>query len=368
MRSIIHTLYQLFFVVTVVVYALTYFAMSGHWVAGFLMMSLPILMLIHLLIFIASLLTKRPYWLALGAFLLSLPFWSRTFQWPHESAELEDSQTLSVLSYNTMGFDMLRYLENKNPKNALNILQWAKEANADIKCLQEFYNRDASPVFDAMAQFEAAGYQYHATMRPPYSRSDKNFFGMVIFSKYPILNSDYQVFGGDTNGALYADIVLRKDTIRVINVHLRSMIVRFGGVRDAYQGKDYEQGKSEIRKIAGKLKRGFVHHRDEINLIVEWIERSPYPVLLCGDFNEIPYSYSYGQVRKHLSNAFEGAGSGFGFTYQNMPKLIRIDQQFFDDEFFKVVGFQTLDKVKFSDHYPTMGKYQIVENHKNTQP
>jgi endonuclease/exonuclease/phosphatase (EEP) superfamily protein YafD len=359
MKYLFSVLYRLFFAFTLLVYALTFFAFSGHWAAGFLMMSLPALVAIHALFFVISLLSKRPHWLALMAIGFSFPFWARTFQVFASSDANEDAHNLTVLSYNTMGFDMLNYLENKNRQNALNILDWAKNTDADIKCFQEFYNRQKSETFNSIEQFQQAGYPYYATLRPPYSRSNNNFMGMVIFSKYPIIHSEYEVFGGDTNGALYADIVVKKDTIRVINVHLRSMIVRFGGVREAYQDKDYGQGKSEVRKIAGKLKRGFIHHEEEVHLLTDWIDQSPYPVLVCGDFNETPYSYSYGQMTKRLANAFETAGRGFGFTYQNMPKLIRIDQQFYDQKTFEVVDFQTLREVKYSDHYPIVGKYRM---------
>ena len=62
------------------------------------------------------------------------------------------------------------------------------------------------------------------------------------------------------------------------------------------------------------------------------IERSPYPVILCGDFNEVPYGYAYGRVRKQLRNAFENSGTGFGFTYNKAPRYIRIDNQFYSNK------------------------------------
>jgi endonuclease/exonuclease/phosphatase (EEP) superfamily protein YafD len=81
---------------------------------------------------------------------------------------------------------------------------------------------------------------------------------------------------------------------------------------------------------------------------------------VCGDFNETPYGYAYGQVRHRLSNAFEEAGSGFGFSYRNAPRYIRIDNQFYDKKKLKVLDFQTRRDVSYSDHYPIVGRYKLL--------
>lgn len=178
-------------------------------------------------------------------------------------------------------------------------------------------------------------------------------------SKYPIVKRGEKEFFYP-NGLLYADVKIGKDTLRIINVHLRSMIVRFGGLKEAYQDKDYDQGRSETRKVLRKLKVGFGHHAQETNELAEWIDQSPHPVLVCGDFNETPYGYAYGQVRHRLSNAFEEVGSGFGFSYRNAPRYIRIDNQFYDKKKLEVLDFQTHREVGYSDHYPIIGRYKLL--------
>ncbi|MEZ4904689.1 MAG: endonuclease/exonuclease/phosphatase family protein [Spirosomataceae bacterium] len=324
-------IHQLFFCFTLSIYVLTYFAFTGHWVAGFLMMSLPVVVVIHLLLCIFWFI----YWpqkslLSACALLLSFPFWARTGHFTSAKKFTEKvPKELKVLSYNVMSFDVLRYLDRSDPQNALDLLAWAKDTEADVKCFQEFYNLDTRPDFNTLQQFKKVGYKHYTVLHPKIAKYEKHFFGLAILSKYPIVKRGEMEFQ-DQNGMLFADIKIGTDTIRVINVHLRSLIVRFGKLKEAYQEKNYQQGKSESRKVFERIKYGFVNHAQETQWLCQWIDQSPYPVLLCGDFNETPYGYVYGQVRKRLSNAFEEVGSGFGFSYQNAPKFIRIDNQFFD--------------------------------------
>lgn len=78
---------------------------------------------------------------------------------------------------------------------------------------------------------------------------------------------------------------------------------------------------------------------------------SPYPVILAGDFNDLPYSYTYFSLRENLENAFESKGRGFGFTYNKVLFFLRIDNVFFDKAL-EVLQFKTLREVDYSDHYP----------------
>jgi len=354
-------IHQLFFCFTLLVYTLTYFAWTGHWVAGFLMMSLPILLIGHLFLCVFWLTYQpRKSILSVCALLLSFPFWARTWHFTSSPKPIEKGgKELAVLSYNVMSFDVLQYLDGSNPQNALDLVAWTKDTEADIKCFQEFYNLDTRPDFNTLQQFKKAGYRYHTALHPQIAAHEKHFFGLAILSKYPIVKRGEMEFR-DQNGMLFADVKVGKDTIRVINVHLRSLIVRFGKLKTAYQEKDYQQGKFETRKVFGKIKNGFINHAKEAELLTQWIDDSPHPVLLCGDFNETPYGYVYGQVRKRLSNAFEEVGSGFGFSYQNAPRYIRIDNQFFDPRKLQPLKFETRRDIKYSDHYPIIARYKVL--------
>jgi endonuclease/exonuclease/phosphatase (EEP) superfamily protein YafD len=107
------------------------------------------------------------------------------------------------------------------------------------------------------------------------------------------------------------------------------------------------------------MKNGFKRRAEEFTVLQDWIKTSPYPVLVCGDFNEVPYSYIYGELRKSLKNSFEEKGQGFGFSFNHLPYFIRIDHQFYNDKRLSVHDFTTYSKIKYSDHYPIMGTYSF---------
>jgi endonuclease/exonuclease/phosphatase family metal-dependent hydrolase len=298
-------------------------------------------------------------------FLCSFPFWKRTFGF-HSSNKKSIQNSFTVMSYNVMTFDVLNYLDRKDLENGPKMIDYAISTEADIKCFQEFYNYNPRPnhpllKFNTLEQFKKAGYRYKTVMHPFMAQNEENFFGLAIVSTFPIVGRGEQEFKNQ-NGMLYADIVIRNDTIRVINLHLRSLIVRFSGIKKAVKNENIKDGQKESKQILSKLKHGFINHATEIKQVEKWIAESPYPVIVSGDLNETPYSFAYSTIRKHLSNAFEDAGSGFGFSYKNDPKFVRIDNQFYDSKSIQVFDFQTRKDVKFSDHYPILGKYYIKKH------
>ena len=313
-----------------------------------------------LFLFIANLiLGRKTAWIYALLFGLSFPFWSRTFGVNFTDSSNEKA-AFSVLSYNVMTFDVLNYLDNKNPQNALDMMKWAVENESDIKCFQEFYSH-FRPNFGTLTQFKEAGYPYKTVSHPKIARNEESFIGLAIISKFPIVGRGEKEFE-DMNGMIYADIKIKQDTIRVINVHLRSLIVRFGGIKKAYKNEDFKSGKAETRKVLSRLKYGFEHHAEEVEAVLEWVKESPYPVMVCGDFNETPYSYAYGKIRQKFNNAFEEKGKGFSFTYKDSPKIIRIDNQFYDKQALEIVSFKTRSDVKYSDHFPIVGRYKVKRN------
>lgn len=358
--SLIWRLHQLFFIFTLLVYVLSYFTLSGHWIAGFLMMSLPILLVIHLVFFVYFALRKSSKITLSGtALLLSFPFWNRTYQFSLSSPLPPEALELSVLSYNVMSFDGYNFIQGIRPENCQSMIKWVKNLDTDIQCYQEFYNLDTRPNLNTLQQLKNTGYPHCTVLHPKVAPREQHCVGLAILSKYPIIDRGEIEFH-DQNGLLFADIVVRKDTIRVINLHLRSMILRFGRLKEAFKNNNYRVAKKEAKKVAQRLKMGFVHHSEETQVLREWIQESPYPVLVCGDFNEMPYGYVYGEIRNLLSNAFEEAGHGFGFSFRNTPRFIRIDNQFFDKKKLEVIDFQTRRDIPYSDHYPVIGRYRLL--------
>jgi endonuclease/exonuclease/phosphatase family metal-dependent hydrolase len=80
------------------------------------------------------------------------------------------------------------------------------------------------------------------------------------------------------------------------------------------------------------------------------MDRSPYPVIVCGDFNDVPNSYAYRTIGKGLQNAFTEKGRGIGRTFTGISPTLRIDNIFVAENF-EVKQFLRL-RQQLSDHFP----------------
>ena len=78
----------------------------------------------------------------------------------------------------------------------------------------------------------------------------------------------------------------------------------------------------------------------------------PYPIVLCGDFNNTNYSWAYRNLRNDLNDSFVEAGKGFGKTYSFNGYPLRIDF-ILPDSRYKVNEHRNFD-IKLSDHEPIL--------------
>lgn len=352
-------LYKIAVFYTFLVYALNYWTPSHHWLAGFVMMSLPVMLVFHLVFLVIwTFISPKRILTTLFVLALGYPFLDRTFQFGRSSAQAslapgqEDPPSLTVLNYNVYSFALYRYQYGQDKETARQFGSWIDQQQADVLCFQEYFSRQDMADFDFTARLRSLGYRYQAFLQESeYAANAQN--GVALFSKYPILAVRDTLFSG-SNGLVQADILWQKDTVRIIDVHLYSMTLQLSGIVNR---EGYEKSKHEAKYAISQLRKGFEKRGAEVGLLESWVADSPHPVIVCGDFNETPYSYVYGRLRRRLDNAFEEKGSGFGFTYNHAPSFIRIDHQFYDKNKLELVGFETLNKVPYSDHYPLVGRY-----------
>ncbi len=343
-------------VYTLLVYALCYWPSSLHWITGFMMLSLPLLLILHAVILTVGVLMHAGKSVLVNAvmLLLSFPFWARTYQFPKPETTEPSEKTLRVLSFNVRTLGV--YTRDKSATPSLispDGLQWLKAAAPDVICLQESYQ---GPAHDLISVMKAHGYPYAFFAKPTKKRRDRpSKIGLSVFSRYPLTAMREESFGPQ-NGLLGASVIVGTDTISVINIHLHSMTLR---LYELAEQKELDGLKTQSRLALQRMKEGFTRRKEEVALVEKWIEDSKHPVIVCGDFNEVPYSYSYGKLTKRLRNAFEERGKGFGFTYNQLPYFIRIDNQFYDPDKFELHYFKTDRNARFSDHYPLLGDYEL---------
>jgi endonuclease/exonuclease/phosphatase family metal-dependent hydrolase len=332
-------------VVSLLCYGSVYISPVSFWPAVFLSLTTPLFIILNFLLIIFYIVKRNRLivWPLLG-FLSASPFMNRTISFDGSSP---DKETLSVLSFNSKFFRKAKTYE----AFSLDMIQWTVNHPGDIKCLQEYSTNSRWPELDVTAQMERRG--YHAFTFSSKMKKNNHNNGMAIFSKYPILKSE--VIQQDTtsaNAVLYADIKIEKDTLRIYNAHFESMNLQL------HRFKTPDNTIGNFRELISKLKKGSINRSIKINSLIEHTQNSPYPFIICGDFNETPYSYIYQQLQALFTNSFEAAGNGFGFTLNSPLFFLRIDHHFYGKGI-TAKNFKVDRTMSISDHFPTLGDYRI---------
>ncbi len=119
-------------------------------------------------------------------------------------------------------------------------------------------------------------------------------YGMGIFSKYPIVQAGNLDFENSTNNAIFIDVLMNTDTVRVYNVHLES----FGIKTDSLNISGINE--KDSRRLINRLKTSFVKQQFQVERLKEHQLNCPYPIILCGDFNNTHYSWAYRNLKNDL--------------------------------------------------------------------
>ncbi|SDK83259.1 Metal-dependent hydrolase, endonuclease/exonuclease/phosphatase family [Catalinimonas alkaloidigena] len=309
-------------------------------------------LLLHLLLLLVGLL-RRPWTTQLPllfALLMGLPYLWATFG-KGGSAPLPTDE-VKVLTYNVKQFERDAYhprekdAEPRSPQVIDQEVAWIAAQGADIVVIQEFYDFEGSPLFNMRERFRENGYRYQAFDPYIVSRSGKinHYVGTMVMSRHPIIASGLMPnsISAHLNQNLWTDIALPSDTVRFYGVHMQSY-----GLRPENRDTWFEQ-----------IRDGLSRRSDQTVALREHMLQSPYPVMVCGDMNDTPYSYTYWQMRMHLANAFEKGGQGIGLTFPSVWPLWRIDHMF-AAEAFQCTDYQVFDQVHFSDHLPALGTFRF---------
>lgn len=274
-------------------------------------------------------------------------------------------RTLRLLSANVRIFNVYAHLRKADPAAPAKFISWLAASPADVLCLQEFYQEPAGTrtrdgdLFRAGDKLGAASGR-HAFISKSLTNSIGAQFGIAIFSRLPIVGRGEISFGRlSQNHAMWVDVAGPGpgDTVRVFNVHLQSMSLDESDIVAAGSSKAGLRRKG--RGLLGRFVRGAAARAWQADTLVAHIARSPYPVLLAGDCNDLPYSYSYNRLAGPLQNAWASTGFGPGNTYHGrLPPVLRIDQQFAGPQW-QVLACRVHTQIPYSDHFPVEGLYQL---------
>lgn len=273
----------------------------------------------------------------------------------HRKAKNVPEESVKVLSYNIRGFSWYNYKkETQNP-----ILSYIKESDADIICLQEFLlieNSKSITRKKVERAFKDYPYRSYVRLKSIYN-SDKFLYGLACFSKYPILSTtQVPIESRDNAGSVVYKIKVGDKVISVFNNHLESNRLTSED-RKLYENlfSANTNDRPSIDDIAlnlrTKLGSAYVKRAVQADTLRAWIKRQESDgVIVCGDFNDTPISYTYKTVKGDLQDSFANTGFGAGITYNENHFWFRIDYILHSSN---IKSYNcTVDKVMYSDHYP----------------
>ena len=347
-------------------YLASYISPAKGWYFGFSGLAYPLILITNVIFIFFWLFQLKKYFLfSLLAILIGFQHFNNTFQFPFandgvvKARKALPGKRIQVMSYNVRLFDLYHWSHNKETRNK--IFAQLKKASADILCLQEFYSSDIGGLnnVDTLTNLlhlknNAIGYTetLHGT----------DHWGIAIFTSYPIVNKGQIDFHEQTNNScIFADVKVNEKMIRVYNVHMQSIRFQpedYAFLKGISEKKEQEELKGTT-KILRRLKIAFVKRARQVDLLAEHIRSCPYPVIICGDFNDTPTSYTYHQLSHKLKDAFVESGLGIGKTYNGTFPSFRIDYILHDPKLL-AYNFRVNHK-NYSDHYPISCSFKLKQ-------
>jgi endonuclease/exonuclease/phosphatase family metal-dependent hydrolase len=286
---------------------------------------------------------RRYALVSLVTFLLCIPQ-MRAFFPINIGQQNSPKESIKVLSYNVLIFNI--DASNTTKENAT--ISYLEESDADIICLQEL-------------QFNILKHRKQLLKKYPYKsyelskESQAAAHHLACLSKFPILSIEQLKLESTTNGCAKYHILHEGDTSVVYNCHLQS-----NGLQETDKST-YKQlltnpkeniRSSKTKDLVKKLRNAAVKRADQTDFIMADLkkESSPY-IIVCGDFNDSPISYTCNRLRRRLDDAYIKSGNGPGISYNRHGMYYRIDHILHSPQF-KAYDCTVDRTFKESDHYP----------------
>ena len=315
---------------------------AGNTARALLVYALPLLIIGNVILLLYWLIMRRWHWMLMPliTILCCIPYIGTLYQigGPDEVAEKQPG--LKIASYNVALFG-----RETSGFMAQDILAEMRRQKVDILCLQE-YNEISGDKKNSNSYKEY--FPYMAV-----GRED-----MVIYSRYPITGKKTILFEDTNNSAMWADIDVKGNDIRVFNVHLQTTGIN-GTLHQAAklssQHHDVTTNKL-LDAIYGNYTWGLMFRSGQAITVANEKRESQLPVILCGDFNDVPYSFVYNTMLGDMVDGFKECGKGWMYTFRG-KKAVRIDYIFHDAALKGVEYYKS--ELPYSDHYPVFMKIRL---------
>lgn len=265
------------------------------------------------------------------------------FNYPSDPPE----GSIRILSYNVLNFggnDAGK--EGENP-----IIDYLVNCGADIICLQE---SNITP---------AGGERADSILRSIYQYRDttvnaKSNDWLTIYSKFPIISKERIPYTSQNNLSAAYILDINGNKTMVVNNHFESNKLNEedkDNFKSIVKGKLAEDSmRIESKLLIGKLAEAAKIRAAQARAVREHIRKAldkGMEVIVCGDFNDNPISYSRRTVAEGLTDCYVSSGNGPGFSYHRSGMYVRIDNIFCSDGYTPYKA-KVDSKITTSDHYP----------------
>ena len=314
--------------------------------AGFVF---PLLVVINFLLLLLLLLFRRFKVALVPLAGLAMCYSQLSTYLPLNSTTAKQSESsIKVLSYNTMSFSSMVKSDGKNA-----VLDYLKASEADIICLQEYrVSGNNRLVTHKDVDKALSAYPYRAGKT---ADGKKPLPYVAVYSKLPVLKTEHIAMESGNNGAMAYQLKWGLDTLLLINCHLESNKLTSED-KEMYEQMiekhEKEQVKAGLKVLVKKLAEASAIRAPQADSIANYLKRHPYKyIMVCGDFNDIPISYTHHTLTRTLNDAFAESGRGLGISYHKNKFLFRIDNILVSAGL-KAKNCTVDSSIDASDHYP----------------
>jgi endonuclease/exonuclease/phosphatase family metal-dependent hydrolase len=347
-----------------------YIEPTQYWQLSFIGFAFPVVLIVNVLFLIGWVLAwNRFVWVSLIAIILCWGFIHKTFAF--NFGEDNDEKGIKLMTWNVKAFDLYNWSHNTETRARMMAL--IKKENPDVLCLQEFYTNNQ--LFHNLEYIrDTLGFKYCyfppavELLKYPRSRLQKSLWrsgplnqqwGVATFSKFPIADTGKINFGKTlSNACIYTDLEVNGKRIRLYNAHFQSIHL---GNHD-YAALDTLEEKKEtswhsVKSIMHKMKLAYTHRSIQADAVAGNMKAFEGTKMICGDFNDVPVSYTYHAVCQNLQDAFVKKGVGFSATFSNKLSFFRIDYTLLDPSL-QINSYRVVHK-ELSDHYPVIISFNL---------
>ncbi|MCP4122261.1 MAG: endonuclease/exonuclease/phosphatase family protein [Bacteroidetes bacterium] len=329
---------------------------------GLITLLTPFLILLNILaLFYGIFRGKMAGWVTFIVLILSIPqignFWAFSALNSHKDVKAD----FSLMTYNVRNFDLYNWSRNDDSRER--IFNMLSQSNPDVICFQEFYSKPASQ-WDNIQKIKAELELNHYYFTRELVLNEGRQWGIATFSRFPITGYGELMQSPKPNSrgnrphrGVYTDIAINSDTIRIINIHLASIYLG----REDYSTLEHITGPNDqtikkSRSIVIKLLKAYKKRGVQVRQLAKFLKEAeqPYPIIICGDMNDLPSSYAYNKLSKGFDDAFLNTGWGMGATYNGPIPGLRIDCALVDRSM--EVTESKIINLRISDHLPLLTK------------